>query len=87
MTSPTSPIAPRLSSVMGVGRALLSTVGPADSVAVLVSEFGWDISMQALAALPGPDAAEAFMRCWETLLTDDIHRELRDVPWTNAWRA
>lgn len=59
----------RLTSVMGVARALLSTVGAEDSVEILIGEFGWDISFQALALLRGDDAEEAFARTWTELLT------------------
>lgn len=70
----------RLTSVMGVARALLATVSTADAVEILVGEFGWDASFQACALLRGDDAADAFAVCWQQLVTDPIATELRTVP-------
>lgn len=74
--------APRITSVMGVARALLSTVGVDDAVEVLVLEFGWDLAFQSLALLSGDDAAEAFAACWTHLLTSPFENELRGA-WTD----
>lgn len=70
---------PRLTSVMGVARALISTVGAEDAVEVLVLEFGWDIAFQALALLQGDDASEAFALAWTYLLTDPLQSELNGL--------
>lgn len=61
---------PRLTAVMGVARALVSTVGVEDGVDVLIEEFGWDVTFQALALLRGPEAERAFGLVWERLLED-----------------
>ena len=71
MDQPTQPL--RLTSVMGVARALLSTVDVEDAVEILTGEFGWDISFQALALLRGDDAEAAFGVAW-TLLLDEARR-------------
>jgi hypothetical protein len=42
---------PRLSSITGVSRALMVTVGVEDAVDILIGQFGWDLAFQALAAL------------------------------------
>lgn len=68
----------RLTTVMGVGRALLATAGTSTSVDVLVDQFGWDATFQALALLRGTDAATAFGETWELLLVDEVGRELRE---------
>lgn len=70
----------RLTSVMGVARALLATVSTADAVEILVGEFGWDATFQACALLRGDDASDAFALCWQQLVTDPIAVELRTVP-------
>lgn len=70
---------PRLTSVMGVARALLVTVDVAETVEVLIAEFGWDVSFQALALLRGDDAARAFGLAWEHLVTEDVATELREL--------
>ncbi|MEX1177506.1 MAG: hypothetical protein WEB09_03505 [Nitriliruptor sp.] len=61
---------PRLTTVMGVARAVLATVGPADAARVLVDEFGWDATFQALALLRGDDARDAFGATWTALVLD-----------------
>lgn len=70
----------RLTSVMGVARALLATISVEDTVDVLIVEFGWDAAFQACALLRGPDADAAFATCWLRALTDPIASELRHVP-------
>jgi hypothetical protein len=70
----------RLTSVMGVARALLSTVSIADAVEILVAEFGWDATFQACALLRGAEADEAFATSWLLLLTGPLTEELRHVP-------
>jgi hypothetical protein len=42
---------PRLRSITGVARALISTVGVDDAVSILVTQFGWDVAFLALAHL------------------------------------
>lgn len=61
---------PRLTTVMGVARAVIATIGPTDAARVLVDEFGWDATFQALALLRGPDASETFGAVWTTLVLD-----------------
>ncbi len=67
---------PRLTSVMGVARALLATVDASETVEVLVAEFGWDVTFQALSLLQGPEATTAFGLAWEHLVTADLAHEL-----------
>ncbi len=74
--------APRLTSVMGVARALISTVGADVAVDVLIVEFGWDLTFQALALLRGEDAERAFALSWEYLVFGRYEQELRGVPQT-----
>ncbi len=69
--------APRLTSVMGVARALLSTVSADETVEILIAEFGWDQTFQALALLRGDDAARGFAVAWEHLLTGPVTDDLR----------
>lgn len=74
---------PRLTSVMGVARALLATVDVREAVAVLVVEYGWDVTFQALALLRGEQASEAFGVAWELLVTEPVARELDST--SHAW--
>lgn len=67
---------PRLTSVMGVARALLATVDVTETVEVLIAEFGWDVSFQALALLRGDEATRAFGLAWEHLVTDELATDL-----------
>ena len=62
---------PRLSSISGVARALIATVGVDDAVTILTSQFGWDVAFTALARLEGPEASTALWRAAEQLLVDD----------------
>jgi hypothetical protein len=61
---------PRLTTVMGVGRAVLAAVGPGAGARVLADEFGWDATFQALAVLRGDAAREAFGVAWSALVLD-----------------
>lgn len=70
---------PRLTSVMGVARALLGALTPPEAAEVLEAEFGWDASFRALSLLRGPEAAAAFGASWERLLTHRLALELRDL--------
>lgn len=70
---------PRLTSVMGVARALITTIGVEDAVEVLVLEFGWDLSFQALALMRDEDANRAFGMVWEHLLTAPFAADLRSA--------
>lgn len=70
----------RLTSVMGVARALLATISTEDAVEILVGEFGWDATFQACSLLRGDRAADAFAVCWQRLVTEPIAVELRRVP-------
>lgn len=70
----------RLTSVMGVARALLATLSTSDAVEILVGEFGWDATFQACSLLRGDLADEAFGICWQRLVTEPIAVELRHVP-------
>lgn len=69
--------APRRSALNGLTRALIDTLGPVDALPVLLAEFGWDATFQALAAVGGPDAASAFGAAWEHLVVTPIDAELR----------
>ena len=63
---------PRLSSISGVARALIATVGVDDAVTILTTQFGWDTAFSALARLEVPEAATAMWRATEQLLCDDL---------------
>lgn len=76
MATPT-PQPLRLTSVMGVARALISTVDVAEAVEILTGEFGWDVTFQALALLQGEDVETAFGLVWTELLTAPLVDELR----------
>lgn len=62
---------PRLSSISGVARALIATVGVDDAVMILTTQFGWDTAFIALARLDAPEAATAMWKATEQLLIDD----------------
>lgn len=62
------PLRPRVASVMGVARALVSTLEPEGAVEVLVDEFGWDVSFQAVSRLRGDDAETALKLLWLQLV-------------------
>lgn len=68
--------APRLTAVLGVTRASLTTLGPAEAVPVLLAEFGWDTTFQSLALLRTPEAREAFGLVWERLLLHPLEEAL-----------
>lgn len=84
MSSSSQPI--RLTSVMGVARALLSTFDVHEAVEVLLIEFGWDVSFQALTLLRGDDAERALLLTLEHLLTGPVAEELRDLDRRSANR-
>lgn len=63
--------APRLTSITGVARALIATVGVDDAVAILIAQFGWDVAFQALAAVETPEASVALWRAVESVSVDD----------------
>jgi len=63
---------PRLSSISGVARALIATVGVDDAVTILTTQFGWDTAFIALARLELPEAATALWRATEQLVCDDL---------------
>lgn len=63
---------PRLSSISGVARALIATVGVDDAVTILTTQFGWDTAFVALAHLELPEASTALWRATEQLLCDDL---------------
>lgn len=63
---------PRLSSISGVARALIATVGVDDAVTILTTQFGWDTAFVALARLEAPEASSALWRATEQLLCDDL---------------
>lgn len=74
---PSEPI--RLTSVMGVARALLATFEPHEAVEVLIIEFGWDVSFQALLLLRGDQAERALLLAMERLLTDELAEGLEEL--------
>ena len=49
----------RLRSMIGVSRALIDTVGVDEAVAILLAQFGWDATFQALAHVEAPDGRRA----------------------------
>ena len=63
---------PRLSSISGVARALIATVGVDDAVTILTTQFGWDTAFTALAHLEAPEAGAALWAATERLLCDDL---------------
>lgn len=63
---------PRLSSISGVARALIATVGVDDAVTILTTQFGWDTAFIALARLEVPEAAVGLWRATEQLVCDDL---------------
>jgi hypothetical protein len=67
----------RLTTVMGVARAVLATVGAHAAVPALLDEYGWDRTFQALALVRGDDAEEAFGLVWQALLRDVVSDEDR----------
>jgi hypothetical protein len=67
----------RLTTVMGVARAVLATVGAHAAVPALLDEYGWDRTFQALALLRGDDAELAFGLVWQSLLLDTVGDEDR----------
>lgn len=69
----------RVTTAMGVARALLATAGPRISVQVMVDELGWDVTFQALSLLRGSDAVVAFALAWEHLLETAVDELLADV--------
>lgn len=68
---------PRLTTMMGVARALMTTLDDDEVVDVLLGEFGWDATFQMFAFLRGDDARRLFGLTWERLLTADLREELR----------
>lgn len=63
---------PRLSSISGVARALIATVGVNDAVMILTTQFGWDTAFVALARLDAPEASAAMWKATEQLLGDEV---------------
>ena len=63
---------PRLSSISGVARALIATVGVDDAVNILTTQFGWDTAFVALASLELPEAGPALWKATEQLVCDDL---------------
>jgi len=63
---------PRLSSVAGVARALIATVGVRDAVDILIAQFGWDVAFSACSLLEGPDAGAALWQSVAGLVLDDL---------------
>lgn len=70
---------PRLTTVMGVARAVIATVGPRAAARVLIDEFGWDVTFQALALLRGEDATAAFGATWSALVLDGTAAEVDEA--------
>ena len=66
------PRQPRLSSISGVARALIATIGVDDAVTILTTQFGWDTAFIALARLEVPEASTAMWKATEQLLCDDL---------------
>jgi hypothetical protein len=68
----------RLTTVMGVARAVLATVGAQAGVRALLDEYGWDRTFQALALLRGQQANLAFGLAWQSLLVAAVRDEPED---------
>lgn len=62
--------APRLTSVTGVSRALIATLGVDEAVGVLVRQFGWDLAFNALARIEHAEGARGMWRAVEGLVCD-----------------
>ena len=69
---------PRSSSICGVARALVITMGPADAADILVAQFGWDVAVHALARLEGTQPRVALYDVMARLLTDEA------APWSTG---
>lgn len=67
---------PRVTTVMGVARVVLATVPAPTAAEVLVDEFGFDATFQALALLPGEEARSAFGAVWTAVLTGPLAADL-----------
>lgn len=67
---------PRVTTVMGVARVVLATVPAATAAEVLVDEFGFDATFQALALLSGDEAKRAFGEVWTGVLTAPLQADL-----------
>lgn len=63
---------PRLSSISGVARALIATIGVDEAVSILVTQFGWDVAFNALAKIDSAEGTEAMFRCVSHLVYDDL---------------
>lgn len=61
---------PRLTSITGVSRALLTIVGSDEAMKILIAQFGWDVAFNAVAHLEGPEGAAALWRAVEALCYD-----------------
>lgn len=61
---------PRLTSITGVSRALIATLGVDDAVGVLIRQFGWDLAFNALARLEGAEGAGGMWRAVEGLVCE-----------------
>lgn len=64
--------APRLTSIAGVARALIGTVGVEEATGILIAQFGWDVTFSALAHIENTDACAALWVALEQLVSDDI---------------
>lgn len=67
---------PRITAVMGLARALLETLGPDEAVEVLIAEFGWDVSFQAVSLVRGGTASRALSVLCERLVLARLRHEL-----------
>ena len=65
------PNAPRLKSITGVSRALIGTIGVRDAVAVLIAQFGWDLTFCAVSYIPDDEGKEALWVTLEALPSTD----------------
>lgn len=70
---------PRLTSIAGVARALIATVGVDDAVGILISQFGWDVAFSALARLDCPEASVALWRSVEALTLEESEADPDNV--------
>lgn len=61
---------PRLTSITGVSRALLTIVGVDEAMTLLIAQFGWDVAFNAVAHIEGTEGAAALWRAVEMLSCD-----------------
>lgn len=61
---------PRLTSITGVSRALLTIVGTEEAMDILIAQFGWDVAFNAVAHIQGPQGAAGLWHAVAVLCCD-----------------